>query len=56
MNLDAHVATLASRHDEIDHEINTEEHRPHPDTILIQDLKRKKLRLKEELTRLRQTH
>ena len=53
MNLEAHVQKLNEKHANIDHVIHMEEHRPNPDTIRITDLKRQKLRLKEELSRLR---
>ena len=52
MNLEAHVETLEARHTEIEAKIEREEHRPHPDTLVISDLKKRKLRLKEELSKL----
>ncbi len=52
MNLEAHVQTLETRHTEIEALIEREEHRPHPDTMRLMSLKKRKLRLKEELSRL----
>lgn len=51
MNLDAHVETLEARHTEIEGKIAREELRPHPDSMRLKDLKKRKLRLKEELSR-----
>ncbi|MEN3971089.1 YdcH family protein [Sphingomicrobium sp. XHP0235] len=45
----AHAAALNEKHHKLDHQIEIEEHRPQPDTALIQKLKREKLRLKDEL-------
>lgn len=52
MNLEAHVENLNAKHAEIENNIHTEEHRPHPDGLRIMELKRQKLRIKEELERL----
>ncbi|MFC4349272.1 MULTISPECIES: YdcH family protein [Kordiimonas] len=52
MNLQSHVNTLNAKHAEIEEIITREEHRPCPDTIRIAQLKKQKLRLKEEMTRL----
>lgn len=52
MNLESHVETLNAKHAEIEEIIAREEHRPCPDSIRIAQLKKKKLRLKEEMTRL----
>jgi len=44
-----HVAALREKHETLDHQINEEEARPFPDTIKLHELKKQKLRLKEEL-------
>lgn len=44
-----HVAALQARHHEIDDQIATEEKRPAPDTARLAELKRRKLKLKEEM-------
>ncbi|MCJ8192023.1 YdcH family protein [Sphingomicrobium aestuariivivum] len=45
----AHVEALTNKHHKLAAQIETEEHRPQPDTALIQRLKREKLRLKDEI-------
>lgn len=44
-----HVAALREKHESLDRKINEEEARPFPDTIKLHELKKQKLRLKEEL-------
>lgn len=44
-----HVAALRGKHEALDQKISEEEARPFPDTIKLHDLKKQKLRLKEEL-------
>lgn len=44
-----HVAALKARHHDIDDQIATEERRPAPDTARLAELKRRKLKVKEEL-------
>jgi len=52
MTMEDRVETLKARHAHLEHEIDDEIHRPLPDTIHITELKRQKLRIKEEITRL----
>ena len=52
MTMEDRVETLRARHARLEHEIDDEIHRPLPDTIHITELKRQKLRIKEEITRL----
>ena len=56
MSVETHVQALNAKHAEIEKVITVEEHRPNPDTMRIQQLKRKKLRLKEELSRYLTQH
>lgn len=56
MSLDTHVEALTRKHASIDEIIEREEHRPHPDTMRLMQLKRQKLRLKEELNKARSQH
>jgi len=56
MSLEMHVATLNQKHAEIEDIIAREELRPQPDAIKLMDLKKQKLRLKEEMTRLDTRH
>ena len=56
MSLDAHVESLSRKHATIDEAIHAEAKRPHPDEAALADLKRKKLRIKDEIERLSQTN
>lgn len=52
MSVTEHVDTLKARHAELQHRIEEEEHRPRPDDTLITELKRLKLRIKDEIVGL----
>ncbi|MBV1900135.1 MAG: YdcH family protein [Kordiimonadaceae bacterium] len=56
MSLQMHVQSLNQKHAKIDATISREEIRPHPDTMRLMQLKRQKLRLKEEMQKLKVTH
>lgn len=45
----AHHSALSAKHAVLDQRIESESHRPNPDTILLADLKKQKLRVKEEM-------
>jgi len=45
----SHISALQNRHDGIERQIHQEMRRPLPDDVLVQDLKKQKLRLKEQL-------
>ena len=47
----AHYESLNSKHDTLEHAISDELQRPKPDTIHLSQLKKAKLRLKEEMVR-----
>ncbi len=47
----AHLEALNARHASIDGQIAAEMTRPKPDTVRLGQLKRQKLKLKEEMTR-----
>lgn len=53
MGLESHLQELADKHHKLDELIQDELHRPHPDDLMISELKKRKLRLKEEIERLR---
>ena len=53
MSLQAHLDTLKERHASLDARIVDEDHRPRPDNDTLLRLKVEKLRLKEEMERLR---
>ena len=44
-----HQTALATKHATLDRQIVEETHRPMPDALILADLKKQKLRLKEEL-------
>ncbi len=48
----AHQSALETKHAMLDRRIAEELHRPQPDVILVHDLKKQKLRLKEEIISL----
>ncbi|MES2441897.1 MAG: YdcH family protein [Pseudomonadota bacterium] len=45
----AHFSALTAKHAVLDQRIAAESQRPHPDDIVLKDLKRQKLRVKEEM-------
>ena len=53
MNLQSHIETLKDRHAMLETRIADEDHRPQPNMEALSRLKVEKLRLKEELERLR---
>lgn len=46
----AHLSALTAKHATLDRRINAESQRPMPDQMIIAELKRQKLRVKEEIT------
>ncbi|WP_343519186.1 YdcH family protein [Sphingomonas sp.] len=48
----AHLSALEAKHATLDRRINVESQRPLPDQMIIADLKRQKLRVKEEIAHL----
>jgi len=53
MALDARIRELGNRHQTLDRLIEDETRRPSTDDIRLKELKRQKLRLKEEIESLR---
>ena len=53
MSLQGRITELSNRHQRLDEEIEQEHKRPAADEIRLHDLKRRKLRIKEELTTLK---
>jgi hypothetical protein len=49
---DEYISVLKARHEELDQAIETESARPLPDGLVVQMLKRQKLRIKDKLYRL----
>src|ERR1043165_5182794 len=52
MSAAEHVESLKAKHQDLEHLILEEEGRPHPDQALITQLKRQKLRIKDEIAHL----
>jgi len=52
MSMIEHVDALRAKHAELENLIDEEEHRPHPDDIVITELKRQKLRIKDQIATL----
>ena len=48
----SHVSALQLKHAGIERQLHDEMNRPIPDPATVQDLKKRKLRIKEELERL----
>lgn len=46
------IDSLRSRHATLESKLEDEERRPHPDDVLVHDLKRQKLAIKDEIARL----
>jgi hypothetical protein len=45
----AYQTSLEAKHAELDRKIDAESHRPYPDPMILADLKKQKLRIKEAL-------
>jgi hypothetical protein len=54
MALDARIRELGSRHQSLEQAIQDEMRRPYADDLKLRELKRQKLRLKEEIEALRE--
>ena len=52
MSVQEHIEALRSKHLDLKHEIEEENQRPHPDDFRIAELKRQKLRIKDEIALL----
>ena len=52
MSVDEHVAALKAKHAELDKMLQNESIRPYPDDCVITDIKKQKLRIKDELVQL----
>lgn len=53
MSVEERIQSLKLRHTQLDNELEQETHRPHPDDLHIAEIKRQKLRLKDEIAGLR---
>lgn len=52
MSVETHVTSLEQRHADLDRLVQQEAARPVPDSLRMTELKREKLRIKEEIERL----
>lgn len=52
MPVDEHIEALRSKHVSLKEAIELENQRPHPDDLRITELKREKLRIKDEIAEL----
>ena len=55
IGVDDYLATLAAKHAGLERAIQEETGRPAPDGLSLTDLKRRKLKVKDEIARLRTT-
>ena len=53
MTVEAHLATLEKKHGALEQELHAALNRPSVEDELINDIKRRKLRIKDEIERLR---
>lgn len=56
MNVDAFTDSLKRIHQDLEEAIKEENHRPMPDSAVLSDLKRQKLRIKDEIAQLDAEH
>jgi len=52
MSVEEHVSALRARHAELESRLDEEQGHAHPDDTLIAELKKQKLRIKDELASL----
>ncbi|MDR6758834.1 hypothetical protein J2Y48_004142 [Mycoplana sp. BE70] len=53
MSIEAHLATLEKKHFALEEELHEAMNRPSSEDEIIADIKRRKLRIKDEMERLR---
>ena len=54
MSIESHLAELEKRHKDLENEIHDALAHPSSDDLQVAELKRRKLQVKDEITRLRQ--
>ena len=50
MSRNKQIMSLKQKHSDLEHKIAAEAKRPHPDSVHVAELKREKLRIKEQIT------
>ena len=53
MSLSSHLSILEAKHRDLDDKIRSEQRSPNTNDIVVTGLKRSKLRIKDEITRIR---
>ncbi|MGQ4273494.1 YdcH family protein [Terrihabitans sp. B22-R8] len=53
MSVSSHLTSLESKHEALEREIETELSHPNVDDVRVQELKRRKLKIKDQITRLK---
>ncbi len=53
MHSNAHIDALSRKHAALEEKIHIEENRPAPDSTILHELKKAKLVIKDEMTRLK---
>jgi len=56
MSLQDHIQALRARHQSLEQALDEEIHRPMPNEEVIHDLKRQKLKIKDEIVLLERQH
>jgi hypothetical protein len=54
MTSEDRISALRARHASLEAELESENHRPHPDDVHIAEIKRQKLKIKDEIAKLNQ--
>ena len=52
MSVEERIAALKAMHARLEQQINEEIHRPHPDDLHLNQLKREKLKIKDEIAKI----
>jgi hypothetical protein len=56
MSLNDRIDTLRARHQSLELALQEEIHRPHPNSEMVHDIKRQKLKIKDEIYQLEHQH
>ncbi|MDP2699873.1 YdcH family protein [Thalassospira sp.] len=52
MSVQSHIEALTAKHAALEQELHLEQRRPAPDISRLHDIKRRKLEIKDEITRM----
>lgn len=52
MSVQSHIEALTAKHAALEQELHLEQRRPAPDETVVADIKRRKLEIKDEITRI----